>query len=330
MMRLEHNMIGQSAALVKVIDFITKVARRKSHVLIYGESGTGKELAAQAIHRNSGLAGPFLAINCAAIPETVLENELFGHEREAFTGANSLRIGKFEQAQGGTLFLDEIGETSRTMQAMLLRVVEYGEFQRIGGTETIRVNTRLIAATNRDLKAMVAAREFREDLYYRLDVLSLKMPPLRERCEDIPLLARNFLELCAKESGCDGLLQLSPEAEAVLCQHRWPGNVRELLHVIIRAAALTTRDVIRPEDLEIEEPPLVEEAGLETFEAQPLDDAVLSFKRDYVRKAVVRAKGNLTKAAKMLGIHPAGFARLLDKLGLSDLKGYDRTGFGTT
>ena len=245
---IEHNMVGESAAMQRVYKFISKVAPTDATVLIGGESGTGKELAARAIHRNSKRAQkPFMAVNCAALSESLLESELFGHERGAFTGAIAQKKGRLEIAAGGTVFLDEIGELPPPLQVKLLRVLQEREFERVGGTLTIKVDVRVIAATNKNLEDAMAKNEFRHDLYYRLNVVSLEMPALRERREDILLLASYFVEKYA--TMCNRRLKgISPEARNQLLAYDWPGNVRELENTIERAVVLGTTDWIRPAD----------------------------------------------------------------------------------
>jgi Nif-specific regulatory protein len=245
---IEHNMVGESNAMQRVYQFISKIAPTDATVLIGGESGTGKELAARAIHRNSKRAQkPFMAVNCAALTESLLESELFGHERGAFTGAIAQKKGRLEIADGGTVFLDEIGELTPPLQVKLLRVLQEREFERVGGTLTIKVDVRVIAATNKNLEEAMAAGEFRHDLYYRLNVVSLEMPPLRERREDIMLLASYFVEKYGER--CNRKLKgISPEARERLLAYHWPGNVRELENAIERAVVLGTTDLIRAED----------------------------------------------------------------------------------
>ncbi|MCS6949570.1 MAG: sigma-54 dependent transcriptional regulator [Armatimonadota bacterium] len=234
--------VGNSAPMQEVYQMIRKVASSNATVLIRGESGTGKELVAKAIHRNSSRAkGPFIAVSCAALPETLLESELFGHEKSAFTGATTQRQGRFELAHGGTLFLDEIGEVSLAIQVKLLRVLQEHAFERLGGNKTIKVDVRLIAATNKDLKQMVEQRTFREDLYYRLHVIEIYLPPLRERREDIPLLVEHFLRRYNEENG-RRLQAATPEALEALMRYHWPGNVRELENTIERAVVLADPD----------------------------------------------------------------------------------------
>jgi Nif-specific regulatory protein len=282
-------------------------------VLIQGESGTGKELVARAIHRNSERSEkPFVAINCAAIPENLLESELFGHEKGAFTGAVAQRQGKLETAEGGTVFLDEIGELAGPLQGKLLRVLQEREFERIGGRRPIPLDIRLIAATNRDLKAAARKNEFREDLYYRLNVVSIKMPALRERREDIPALVRHFAEKYSARvkrpvSG------VSPKALAALMRYDWPGNVRELENAIERAVVMGATDEILPEDLpEAVLEPEVDEADAGVV----LYDGVREAKKQLIEKAIADAGGNFTEAAAILGVHPNHLHRLVRNLGL--------------
>jgi two-component system response regulator AtoC len=237
-----HAIVGQSPEMQKVYELIHKVARSRATVLIRGESGTGKELVAKAIHESSDRAGgPFIAVSCAALPETLLESELFGHEKNAFTGATSQKPGRFELAHKGTLFLDEIAEVPPAIQVKLLRVLQNREFERLGGTRTIKVDVRLIAATNKDLEQMVKQGTFREDLYYRLHVIQIYLPPLRERKEDIPLLVDHFLQRYNAENGKQ-LKSASQEAMQMLMNYHWPGNVRELENAIERAVVLAEPD----------------------------------------------------------------------------------------
>src|SRR6187200_753783 len=253
--------IGSSGALKRVLGVVQKVARSNTTVLIRGETGTGKELIAGAIHHNSLRANRnFVKVNCAALQENLLESELFGHEKGAFTGADKQRIGRFEQSDGGSLFLDEIGDMSPSTQAKILRVLQEHEFERLGGTRTLRVDVRLIAATNRDLPAMVAAGHFREDLYYRLNVVSIETPPLRERKEDIQALAAFFIRRFSGElkKKIDGL---EPEAQKLLMRYNWPGNIWELENAIERAMLLSEGHMIAVEDLRLGESPAAHAAG---------------------------------------------------------------------
>ena len=310
---IEHDMVGESAQMHGIYQFVKKVAAAESTVLIRGESGTGKELVARAIHRNSKRANrPFVAINCAALTESLLESELFGHERGAFTGAIAQKKGKIEVAEAGTLFLDEIGELALPLQAKLLRVLQEREFERVGGTHTIKVNIRLIAATNRNVDEDIKAGLFRQDLYYRLNVVSVTMPPLRERREDIPLLAAYFVQKYSREANRP-VSGISPEAHVLLKHYDWPGNVRELENAIERAVVLGSSDHIRPEDLP--------EALVERNEPSQLGilryhDAVNSVKRQLILRAVEQANGNFTEAAKLLDLHPNYLHRLVRNMDL--------------
>jgi Nif-specific regulatory protein len=239
-----ENIIGHSPPMLKVFEMIRQVAKWNTTVLIRGESGTGKEVLANAIHFNSGCAsGPFLKLNCAALPDTLLESELFGHEKGAFSGAVNQRKGRFELANHGTLFLDEIGEISASFQAKLLRVLQEGEFERVGGSQTIKVNVRIIAATNRNLEEEVTEGKFREDLYYRLNVMPIQMPPLRERTEDIPELAEFLLKRISTQQG-GRPLEIKESAIRILMKHDWPGNVRELANCLERAAIMSPNGII--------------------------------------------------------------------------------------
>jgi Nif-specific regulatory protein len=299
----------------RVYHFIAKVAPTDSTVLIAGESGTGKELAARAIHRNSKRAQkPFMAVNCAALNEALLESELFGHEKGAFTGAVGQKRGRLEVADGGTVFLDEIGELPPPLQVKLLRVLQEREFERVGGTQTIQVDIRLIAATNKNLEEAIDTGEFRQDLYYRLNVVSFEMPALRERREDIPLLARYFAD--KHSAKCNRrVTAISPEALVCLSAYDWPGNVRELENAVERAIVLGTTDVILPEDLPeavLEAEPLLTTTDLKYHEA------VTQTKKQIIIDAMTQAKGNFTEAAKLLGVHPNYLHRLIKNLNLKE------------
>jgi Nif-specific regulatory protein len=317
----EHNMVGDSAVMREMFRRIVRVAATDSTVLLRGESGTGKELAALAIHRNSDRADrPFVAINCAAIVETLLESELFGHERGAFTGAVALKKGKLEAAEGGTVFLDEIGELSLALQAKLLRVLQDREFERVGGTRPVHVNFRLIAATNRDLEAAIAAGAFRRDLYYRLNVISLETPPLRERPEDIPVLAY-FLARRHAQALNRPIFGISAEAMACMTAYEWPGNVRELNNAIEHAVVLGSTPSILPEDLpdavaEAIVPPAASAPDAANAGVEHFHDAVKRAKRDLIRKAIEHSGGNYSAAARLLGLHPNYLHRLVRNLHL--------------
>lgn len=310
---IEHNMVGEGPAMQRVYHFISKVAPTDSTVLINGESGTGKELAARATHRNSKRAQKaFMAVNCAALTESLLESELFGHEKGAFTGAFAQKKGRLEVADGGTVFLDEIGELTPALQVKLLRVLQEREFERVGGTTTIKVDLRVIAATNKNLEDAIEAGEFRQDLYYRLNVVSLEMPPLRERREDIMLLASYFADKYGAK--CNRKLRgISADARACLTAYDWPGNVRELENAIERAIVLGTTDVILPEDLP---EALLERESSAAESTMGYHEAVTQTKKQIILKAVEEAKGNYTEAAKLLGVHPNYLHRLLRNLNL--------------
>ena len=313
-LNLDHNMVGESAAMRDVYRRIARVAPTDSTVLITGESGTGKELVARAIHRNSPRAEkPFVAINCAAITETLLESELFGHEKGAFTGAVAQKKGKLEVADGGTVFLDEIGELSPALQAKLLRVLQDREFDRVGGTKRVTVDFRLLAATNRDLEEAIEAGQFRRDLFYRLNVVSLGLPALRERRADIPLLASWFIRRYASKAK-RAVAGFSPDALACLTTYEWPGNVRELENAIEHAVVLGLDPVIARDDL----PDAVAEAGSATAPgtaahpaAARFHDTIKQTKKDLIIRAVGEADGNYNAAARLLGLHPNYLHRLI-------------------
>jgi Nif-specific regulatory protein len=312
-LNIHHSMIGESKAMHEVYDFVSRVAGRDSTVLISGESGTGKELVARAVHANSGRSDkPFVAINCAAITETLLESELFGHERGAFTGAVSQKKGKLEVAEGGTVFLDEIGELAVPMQAKLLRVLQEREFERVGGTRPIKLDVRLIAATNRDLKEASRTGAFRPDLYYRLNVVSLHMPALRERREDIPLLAAFFAAQYG-EKVKRRVAGISPEARACLQRYDWPGNVRELENAIERAVVLGSTELILADDLPDS---ILEETAASGEPVSALHDGIRDAKKVLIERAIEQANGNYTDAAKLLGVHPNHLFRLIRTLNL--------------
>jgi transcriptional regulator with GAF, ATPase, and Fis domain len=312
-MNVEHNMVGESARMREVYQFISRVAKMDSTVLISGESGTGKELVARAVHRNSSRANkPCVAINCAALAESLLESELFGHEKGAFTGDIVQKRGKLEVAEGGTVFLDEIGELAPLLQAKLLRVLQEREFERVGGTRTIKLDVRLITATNRDLEEEVKAGRFREDLYYRLNVVSLRMPSLRDRRSDISLLASYFAAKFAKRSN-RVVLGISPQARACLLNYDWPGNVRELENAIERAVVLGSSELILPEDLPES---ILEKAEPAASAVNAFHDAVRETKKQLIINAVEQAHGNYTEAARSLGLHPNYLHRLVRNLNL--------------
>src|SRR5208283_4872608 len=310
---IRHSMIGGSDTIQAVKKFISRVASGDSTVLILGESGTGKELVARAIHENSPRAGkPFVAINCAAITETLLESELFGHEKGSFTGALAQKRGKLEVAEGGTILLDEIGELALPLQAKLLRVLQEREFERVGGTRPIKLDVRVLAATNRDLKKESENRAFRQDLYYRLNVVSVRVPALRERKKDIPLLASFFAARCA-EKVKRRVVGISPEAGRCLTSYDWPGNVRELENAIERAVALGSTELILPEDLP---EAILEGASVAGAPVNALQDNLRDAKKAMIERAIEEANGVYTDAAKILGIHPNHLFRLVRTLNL--------------
>lgn len=313
---IKHSMIGESTNMRAIYRIIAKVAPAETTVLIRGESGTGKELAAHAIHQNSPrVAQPFVALNCAALTDTLLESELFGYEKGAFTGAIAQKKGKLEVANGGTVFLDEVGELSPLLQAKLLRVLQEREFERVGGTRPLKVDIRLLAATNKDLEEAVKAGTFRSDLYYRLNVVSLRMPPLRERPGDVPLLARYF---AAKYSGkCKRKITgLATETLARLSGYDWPGNVRELENAIERAVVLGSTDRILPEDL----PEMILEKQSATDAAVPkYHEAVNQAKKQIILEALAQTQGDYAETAKLLGIHPNNLHRLIRSMNLKVL-----------
>ncbi len=308
-----QNIIGKSPRMQAVFDLVERVAQTGASVIIYGESGTGKELVAKAIHFLSPRRHqPYIQVNCAALPETLLESELFGHERGAFTGAVARRQGRFELADGGTLFLDEIGELSPAVQVKLLRVLQEKAFERVGGGETLRVDVRIIAATNRDLSAAMAEGRFREDLYYRLNVVPITLPSLRERREDIPLLVEHFLK---KFDGQGRVVGLTPEASKLLTEYRWPGNVRELENAIERAVIICRQNRVTAEDL----PPEVRDVAMPARRSGiKLPEGGVSLReveKELIRQALDRAGGNQTAAARLLGISRHTLLYRLQKYG---------------
>jgi Nif-specific regulatory protein len=292
-----RNIVGTSKEMRDVYEQIAQVAPSGATVLIRGESGTGKELVAHAIHYNSPRSSkPFVKVNCAALPESLIESELFGHEKGAFTGAVARKRGRFELAEGGTLFLDEIGDLSPAMQVKLLRALQEREFERVGGTETIKVNVRLITATNVDLEQAVSDGRFRSDLYYRLNVFSIYLPPLRERKTDILLLADHFLEKYGRQNG-KRIKRISTPAIDMLMTYHWPGNVRELENVVERATLVCEGNVIHGYNL----PPTLQTAeGSGTVTKMSLDQAVNAFEKDLIQDALKTARGNRARAARLL------------------------------
>ena len=310
---LRHSMIGRSGRMLNIYQFIAKVAPTDSTVLIYGESGTGKELAARAIHQNSRRVDkPFVAINCAALVETLLESELFGHEKGAFTGATTQKKGMLEMADGGTVFLDELGELAPLMQAKLLRVLQEQRFERVGSTRTIQVDIRLIAATNKNLLLAVEDGSFRKDLYYRLNVVSFEMPPLRDRRDDVMALTNYFIAKF-KHKTSRPVTGISAAAQAHLLDYHWPGNVRELENVIERAVVLGNADIILLEDLpQI----IVESEPKANTPLTTISNGVKESKKHLIVQAINQAGGNYTEAAKLLGVHPNHLHRLVRTMNL--------------
>jgi nitrogen regulation protein NR(I) len=337
----QDSLVGQSQPMQQVFKMIGRVSHSDAPVMLTGESGSGKELVARAIHHYSNRsAQPFIAINCAAIPENLLESELFGHEKGAFTGASSQRIGRFEQSNGGTLFLDEIGDMPLAVQSKILRVLQEGEFSRVGGNATIKTDVRIIAATNKTLEQEVAKKQFREDLFYRLNVVRIHLPPLRQRREDIRLLAEYFLKKIATQKHLPQL-KLSEEGVKLMEDYPWPGNVRELENTIQRACVLATSDVLLPKDIPLgvasqgtdggSEP---QTAGGNTNPAKPTLETAVEIlldaastdrslqllpwlEREFTLFAMKRTKGNQVKAAKLLGVTRATLRKRIERYGIT-------------
>jgi DNA-binding NtrC family response regulator len=301
-------LVGTSEGLKQALLQVQRVAPTDTTVLILGESGTGKELLARSVHQLSPRArGPFVAINCAAIPESLLENELFGHEKGAFTGASGRKLGRVEMAQGGTLFLDEIGELPLSLQPKILRLVQEKQFDRVGGTETRTVDLRLVTATNRDLKAMVAAREFREDLFFRLSVIEILIPPLRARRDDILPLAESFVARFSRDAGRRRPLTLSAASLRALTEHAWPGNVRELQNSIERAVILCPGEVVEPEHLRVAGPAAARPSMGDVIDlrgsiSEVRDRAADAAEGELVARALATADGSVERAAESLGL----------------------------
>ncbi|RLF60407.1 MAG: sigma-54-dependent Fis family transcriptional regulator [Thermoplasmata archaeon] len=298
------NIVGKSKPMLKVYDLVSRIAQSRASVLITGPSGTGKELIAKAIHYNSPRKDkPFVSINCGALTETLLESELFGHEKGAFTGAVAMKKGRFEVADGGTLFLDEVGDMPQPLQVKLLRVLQEMEFERVGGTRSIKVDVRVLSASNRNIKEDVEKGLFREDLYYRLNVMNIEVPPLRERIDDIPLLVKHFIEKYREDEGKDKI-ELSPEAWKALYSYSWPGNVRELENVIERAMVLSSGGKISLEDLPEELVGAEAEFDVERLVPPnvPLPKAMEQIEEKLIRRALHQCNNVQAHAAKMLGI----------------------------
>jgi two-component system, NtrC family, response regulator AtoC len=313
-------LVGSSTAMLEVYKLVARVAESKSTVLLQGESGTGKELIARAIHTNGPRRDkPFIPVNCGALPDTLLESEMFGHEKGAFTGAVGTKIGLFESATGGTLFLDEIGELGQALQVKLLRVMQDQEVRRVGSTTSTRVDVRIIAATNRDLEQLVKEGKFRDDLFYRLKVVPITLPSLVDRREDIPMLVHHFLQKCAAgtEHAVRGVL---PETMALLSQYRWPGNVRELENAIERAVSLSHGPLLTPEDLpEVIRQYATNDADARLSQVDQLDEASLTLEeveKRHLTRVLKETKGNKVKAAKILGIDRRTLYRMAERFGL--------------
>jgi len=311
-MHLQHSMVGSSCEIREVLALVRRVAPTTSTVLIQGETGTGKELVARAIHENSPRATrPFVAINCAALTESLLESEMFGHEKGAFTGAIAQKKGKIEIAAEGTLFLDEISELSAGMQAKLLRVLQEREIEPVGSTRSIKVDVRIIAATNCNLRDAMQAGRFREDLFFRLNVVTIRTPPLRQRREDVPALATSFVAKISAKYRVP-LKTLSAEALSLLERYEWPGNVRELENAMEHAVVLAAGAKIMPEDL----PRSLLETSKPAHCETNYSGAVKENKKQLVVRALEQAKGRYVEAAQILGLHPNSLLRLIRKLGL--------------
>ncbi len=316
-----HTMLSQSPRMRKVFDLIQHVGPVDSTVLIHGETGTGKELVAQALHAvNNRRKGKFVALNCAVLNDSLLESELFGHERGAFTGAERRKIGRFEKADGGTLLLDEIGDVSPAMQVKLLRVLQTGAFERVGGMETVKVDVRIVAASHKRLEDEVRAGRFRSDLYYRLKVVVIDLPPLRERKEDVPLLAMHFVEKHA--SPANPIVEIDGQAMQALLRHQWPGNVRELENAIKAAVAMAEGSVLHREHLpETVAPRAPRATGPDPIDIdvrlpELIDDLVGRVERDYFRRVMTEFRGNVARAARHSGLSRRSVSQKLQKYGL--------------
>jgi DNA-binding NtrC family response regulator len=307
-------LIATSTKMAEVVEIAKKAAQSDATVLLLGESGTGKDLLARSIHSWSNRGGKLFApVNCVALSEELLESELFGHEKGAFTGASVQKRGKMEVADGGTVFLDEIGDMKPGLQAKLLRFLQNREFDRVGGTRTVKVDVRVIAATNRDLQQAVKDGSFRTDLFYRLNVVSITLPPLRERLDEIPQLAELFLKKYCRDAK-KPTMKFSPAAVKKLAAHRWPGNVRELQNAVERAVVLKTGHVIEPEDLPLQpmDPGSEESAGIEL----PFHESVEHHKQQIIKRALARARGSQTQAAELLSLQRTYLARLIKQMGI--------------
>jgi DNA-binding NtrC family response regulator len=311
-----RNIVARSAKMQEVLALVERVAPSNSTVLLGGESGVGKDLIARSIHEHSRRAsGPFVKINCTAIPENLLESELFGYEKGAFTGATSSKPGKFELADKGTIFLDEIGDVPAAIQVKLLRVLQEREFERLGGTKTLKVDVRLVAATNRNLRAALEQRTFREDLYYRLNVVPIDIPPLRDHKEDIPDLVDHFVARFASESG-KAIRGITPEARQLIMNFHWPGNVRELENIVERAVALSDGPLLDVADIHLDVvPPATSTAG---SPFPPEGMTLEQWEDEMIREALRRANGNKSQAARLLGLSRNALRYRLSKIGVPD------------
>ncbi len=315
--RYQHpNIVAQSAKMQEVLATVERIAPTNTTVLLGGESGVGKDLIARAIHEKSRRAsGPFIKINSTAIPETLIESELFGYEKGAFTGATTSKPGKFELADKGTLFLDEIGDVPPATQVKLLRVLQEREFERLGSTRTVKIDVRLVAATNRDLRAALEQGTFREDLYYRLNVVPIDIAPLRERKEDIPELVKLFIARFSADSGKNAI-GIAPDAVQILLAYHWPGNVRELQNVIERACALAARPVLEAADIRLDALRTKADTANDNF--LPPGMTLEQWEDDMIREALRRANGNKSQAARLLGLSRNALRYRLSKIGISD------------
>ena len=319
----KHEIVWKGEAMRRVMAKVDRVAASESRVCILGETGTGKELVARTIHeKSSRAAGPFVTLNCAAVPAELIESELFGHEKGSFTGASGRHIGKFEQADQGTIFLDEIGDMPLTMQAKLLRVLEEGEVERIGGDKPIGVNVRVVVATHRDLEARVREEKFRQDLFHRIYVYPLALPPLRERCEDIPALVEHFAAQVCAQNGWKPV-PFTPEAMEALQSHAWPGNVRELRNMIERLLLLATNGQVDLDTVQMAMPKTASTASGGLAGSGPLADRVQSFEREVILSELKRNQHNVTLAAKALGLERSHLYKKAEQLGI-DLRALRR------
>jgi DNA-binding NtrC family response regulator len=315
-----HNIVARSAKMQAVLALVERVAATNSTVLIGGESGVGKDLVARAIHQNSRRAsGPFIKVNSTAVPDTLFESELFGFEKGAFTGALASKPGKFELADKGTLFLDEIGDVPAPIQVKLLRVLQEREFERLGGTRTLKVDVRLIAATNRDLRAALEEGTFREDLYYRLNVVPIDIPPLREHKEDIPDLVKHFFARFARDNNTENAeREITPAALKVLMEYHWPGNVRQLENIIERALALSSKQVIDVNDIQLDAPAASPAARAGGAWFLPEGMTLEQWEDELIREAMRRTGGNKSEAARLLGLSRNALRYRLSKMGVAD------------